>query len=211
MNPLIDKYLIDGCMRCEYGATPRCKVNSWRNELVALREIVLTTGLKEELKWGVPCYTYNGKNICIVSAFKNYASLSFFKGSLLKDPHGLLSKHGENSQAARLFEFTELGQILEIEGIIKQYIQEAIQLEKVGAQVDFKKDLEPMPEELLNLFENDEPFQQAFLRLTPGRQRGYILYFSQPKQSQTRIGRINKCRENILKGIGLHDHYKSGK
>src|SRR5690606_21098590 len=127
MNPF-DNYLMDGCMRCEYGATPQCKVNRWKDELIALRQIVMETGLNEELKWGVPCYTQQGKNICIVSAFKNYASLSFFKGSLLKDPYSILTKHGESSQAARLFEFTELQQIIDKKEIIKDYILEAIEL-----------------------------------------------------------------------------------
>jgi len=208
MNPAVDQYLIDGCMRCPYGATPACKVNNWKEELVMLRHIALECELAEELKWGVPCYTYEDKNVAIVSAFKEYASLSFFKGSLLQDTHQILVKQGESSQSARLIKFTSTDQILELQDILKSYIQEAVELEKSGAKVEFKKNPEPVPTELLEKFEASPNFRNAFFSLTPGRQRGYIIYFSQPKSPQSRYNRIEKCREKILNGEGLHDGYR---
>lgn len=209
MNPGVDKYLIDGCMRCKYGATPRCKVNNWRDELVVLRQLVLESGLTEELKWGMPCYTSGNKNIAMVSAFKEYASLSFFKGALLKDTYKILDKNGESSQSARLIKFTKPEQIIEKQHIIKAYLKEAMAIEASGLKVEFKKNPEPVPEELLQVFEEEPELKQAFEALTPGRQRGYIIYISQPKQSQSRMNRIEKCRDKILNGVGINDHYRS--
>jgi len=209
LNPQVDKYLMDGCMRCKYGATPLCKVNTWRDELETLRQMVLECGLKEEVKWGVPCYTLEDKNIAVVSAFKDYACLSFFKGVLLKDTHNILSQHGESSQSARLIKFTNTAQIIQQQEILKAYILEAVEIEKSGQKVIFKKNLEPIPDELSQVFEEDPVLKNAFYALTPGRQRGYIIYFSQPKQSQTRVGRIEKYKEQILNGVGLHDKYSS--
>lgn len=209
MNPEVDKYLLDGCMRCKYGGTPDCKVNNWRNELVLLRQIVLECGLDEEVKWGVPCYTDNGKNIVVVSAFKEYSSLSFFKGALLKDVHKILDKHGESSQSARLIKFTTPDQILEKKEQLRDYILEAIEIERTGKKVEFAKNPEPIPDELLEKFEEFPALKTAFEALTPGRQRGYIIHFSQPKQSISRMGRIERCIPKILNGEGFHDKYKS--
>ncbi len=211
MNKSVDNYFIEGCGRCPLGGTADCKVHNWTSELTLLRSIVLDCGLMEEAKWGVPCYTFQNKNILIVSAFKEYCSISFFKGSLLSDDKNLLVKPGPNSQAARLFKFKNTKEILKIESDIKAYIFEAIELEKAGLIVAFKKNPEPMPEELEQKFEADPVFKNAFEALTPGRQRGYILYFSQAKQSKTRISRIDKCLPMIISGIGLHDKYKSMK
>lgn len=208
MNKQVDNYLIDGCMRCKYGGTLKCKVNNWKEELVMLRHIVLECGLNEEVKWGVPCYIINSKNVLTVSAFKEYAALSFFKGVLLKDKQQLFSKHGESSQSARFIKFTNPQQIIQQKELLKAYILEAIEVEKSGAKVTFKKNLEPVPEELLNKFEKMPEFKKAFYRLTPGRQRGYIIHFSQPKKSETRISRIEKCEQMIFEGVGLNDHYK---
>ncbi|WP_303920210.1 YdeI family protein [Draconibacterium sediminis] len=208
LNAQVDKYLIDGCMRCKYGGTPQCKVNNWRPELEMLRQIVLECGLTEELKWGVPCYTVEGKNVVLVSAFKDYASLSFFKGALLIDKHKMLSKHGESSQSVRLIKFTTVDEITQNQDVLKDYVLEAVKNEKSGKKVETKKNPEPLPAELLQAFENDPVFEEAFYALTPGRQRGYIIYFSQAKQSQTRIGRIEKYKEQILNGVGLNDKYK---
>ncbi|QHL86229.1 hypothetical protein GU926_01710 [Nibribacter ruber] len=205
MNPQVDKYLLDGCMRCPYGATPQCKVHTWKEELVLLRHLVQESGLTEEVKWGVPCYTLGNKNIVMVSAFKQYAALSFFKGVLLKDEARVLSAHGESSQSARIIKFTSPEQILQLQNALKAYLQEAIAIEKAGLKVEFKKNLEPVPEELQAAFMEHPDLESAFYRLTPGRQRGYILFFSQPKQTQTRFSRIEKCREKILQGIGLQD------
>ncbi len=207
MNTKVDKYLIDGCMRCKFGGTPLCKVHNWKEELVMLRHIALESGLTEDLKWGVPCYTTGNKNVAMVSAFKGYASLSFFKGALLKDPHNILVQQGENSQSARLIKFTSPKQVAELHEILKSYLIEAVEIEKSGKKVAFKKNPEPIPEELLQKFEEFPELKKSFYALTPGRQRGYIIYFSQPKQSQTKITRIEKCREKIMNGEGLNDKY----
>ena len=209
MNSKVDKYLMEGCGRCPLGGTPGCKVHKWTTELELLRTIVLGCGLTEELKWGVPCYTFQEKNLLIVSAFKAYCSISFFKGSLLSDAKGILDKPGENTQAARLIKFTNMAQIKEIEADLKTYIYEAIEVEKAGLKVNFKKNPEPIPGELENKFEEDPVLKTAFEALTPGRQRGYILYFSAPKQSKTRESRIEKSIGKILNGEGLNDKYKS--
>ena len=211
MNTSADQYFIDGCGRCEFYATPQCKVHSWTPELQLLREILGGTDLTEDCKWGVPCYTYEGKNILMLSAFRDYCSLSFFKGALLADQKRLLVKPGPNSQASRQFRFTELSQVEKVKAEIASYILEAVNLEKEGKTISFKKNPEPIPEELSDKFEEDPMFKNAFESLTPGRQRGYILYFSQPKQSKTRISRIEKCSTKILKGEGLHDKYQSKK
>lgn len=209
MNNNIDKYLDEGCGRCPLGGTPDCKVHPWVDHLRALRTIVLECGLAEELKWSVPCYTMEGKNILLVSALKDCATVSFFKGSLLKDSRGWLVKPGPHSQATRYLKFTDVKSIAKWEREIKAYIHEAIEVEKAGLEVVFKKNPEPIPEELEAKFKADPMLKSAFEGLTPGRQRGYILYFSQPKQSKTRVSRIEKCTANILNGIGLHDAYKS--
>ncbi|XOV93743.1 MAG: YdeI family protein [Bacteroidota bacterium] len=205
MNELVDKYLIDGCMRCKFGGTPECKVNDWREELKALRSIVLDCGLSEELKWGVPCYAYGDSNVSIVSAFKDYASLSFFKGVLLKDPEGILVKPGENSQSVRYLKFTSTKQILELESVIRSYIYEAIEVDRLGLKVEFKKNPEPIPEELQARLDEDPALQAAFDSLTPGRQRSYIIHVSQPKQAATRISRMEKCIPKIMEGKGFFD------
>jgi uncharacterized protein YdeI (YjbR/CyaY-like superfamily) len=207
MNPKVDKYLIDGCMRCQYGGTPQCKVNNWKEELVMLRHILLDCNLTEELKWGVPCYLSGNNNIAAVGAFKAYASLSFFKGVLLKDPNKLLTQQGESSQSARLIKFINPKQIIQQQEILKNYILEAVEIEKSGAKIEFKKNPEPIPDELLVKFEEYPALKKAFYDLTPGRQRGYIIYFSQPKQSKSRFNRIEKCKQQILVGVGLHDKY----
>jgi uncharacterized protein YdeI (YjbR/CyaY-like superfamily) len=204
LNPQVDKYLLDGCMRCKYGATPKCKVNSWKKELELLRKIVLETGLKEELKWGAPIYTQNGKNIVSVGALKESATIGFFKGVLLTDEHKILQQQG-NLQSDRILKFTNIADIEKIKEIIKSYIIEAIAIEDSGKKVEFKKNPEPIPTELLQAFEADPAFKKAFYALTPGRQRGYTIHFSQPKQEQTRIGRIEKCKEQIFNGVGLND------
>ena len=163
LNPKVDVYLVAGCGRCPLGNTPECKVHNWTEELETLRSIVLDCGLTEELKWGVPCYTFQDKNILIVGAFKDYCSVSFFKGSLLKDVNGVLVSPGENSQAARMFRFTNVGEILEIEPILKAYIHEAIEVEKAGLTVQFKPISEhKIPEELQRKLNDDPAFNSAF-------------------------------------------------
>lgn len=211
MNRSVDNYFIEGCGRCPLGGTPSCKVHNWTSELELLRKIVLECGLTEESKWGAPCYTFQNKNVLMVSTLKEYCCISFFKGSLLSDDKNLLVKPGPNSQAARLFKFINSNEIIKIESDIKAYIFESIEVEKAGLNVTFKKNPEPIPEELETKFEEDPVLKNAFEALTPGRQRGYILHFSQPKQAKTRISRIEKCIPMILSGIGLHDKYRSMK
>lgn len=207
MNVLVDKYLLDGCMRCKLGATPQCKVHHWRVELETLRQIVLESGLTEEIKWGVPCYTLAGKNVVLLSALKGYVFLSFFKGVLMTDAHQIFTQQGENSQTWRILKYTELAQIVAQTEQIKVYINEAIEVEKSGQKIEVQRNIEPLPEELWIAFEEQPELAKAFYALTTGRQRGYILYFSQPKQAESRFRRIEKCKIKILNGEGLHDQY----
>ncbi len=208
MKPSVDKYLINGCMRCKYGGTPQCKVLNWVEELELLRQIVLETGLIEEIKWGVPVYTQNGKNIVTINALKESANIGFFKGVLLTDKSRILQQQG-NLQSDRKIKFTNSANIEKLTNTLKEYILEAIEVEESGKKVKFKKNPEPIPDELLDAFEQDPVFKKAFYDLTLGRQRGYIIHFTQPKQSQTRIGRIEKYKEQIFNGIGLNDKYSS--
>ena len=205
MNPKVDIYFMDGCGRCPLGGTPDCKVHNWQKEMAYLRTILLDCLLTEELKWGVPCYTFQKNNIVILAAFKEYCALSFFKGALLHDAEGILSKPGENTQAARLIKFTNIREIVELESVLKAYIFEAIEVEKADLKVEFKKDSEPIPDELRKKFDEYPDFKTAFYALTQGRQRGYILHFSQPKQAQTKTARIEKYMPRIFEGKGIND------
>jgi uncharacterized protein YdeI (YjbR/CyaY-like superfamily) len=205
MDPKVDMYIADGCGRCAFYTTPQCKVKKWQIELETLRQVVLESELTEELKWGVPCYTFNKSNVAIVAAFKDYCAISFFKGALLQDSCGMLDKPGESTQSARLIKFTSAEKILEMKLILKDYIAEAIEIEMSGKRVIFNKKLEPIPQELENKLNELPAFKKAFFSLTPGKQRGYVIYFSQPKQSQTRNARIEKCMQKIMNGKGLND------
>ncbi|MEC7752433.1 YdeI/OmpD-associated family protein [Roseivirga sp. UBA1976] len=206
MTTNVDQYLAEGCGRCSLGGTPDCKVHQWSQELQKLRSIALECGLTEESKWGVPCYTYHGANVAMISAFKDYCSLSFFKGALLKDKYQMLEKPGPNSQAARLFKFTNLEQILQAEDSIRLYLFEAIEVEKKGLKVDMQaKNQLDYPDELQAKFKDMPELKTAFEALTPGRQRGYIIHFSQPKQSKTRLARIEKLIPKIMDGKGFFD------
>ncbi len=201
----IDQYLTEGCGRCKYFQTAQCKVHRWTDELQFLRAIVLKAGLGEELKWSMPCYTMNGKNILIVAAWKDYCSISFFKGALLKDTKQLLATPGENSNAMRQFRFTDTKQIIKTEKLILQYIKEAVVIEQSGVKITApKKELVIIPE-LKEEFVNNPQFKNAFYELTPGRQRGYLIYFSTAKQSNTRLSRIKKYYDKIINGKGLDD------
>ncbi len=201
----IDQYLTEGCGRCKYFQTAQCKVHRWTDELQFLRAIVLKAGLGEELKWSMPCYTMNGKNILIVAAWKDYCSISFFKGALLKDTKQLLATPGENSNAMRQFRFTDTKQIIKTEKLILQYIKEAVVIEQSGVKITApKKELVIIPE-LKEEFVNNPQFKNAFYELTAGRQRGYLIYFSTAKQSNTRLSRIKKYYDKIINGKGLDD------
>src|SRR5262245_3540313 len=163
------------------------KAKKWREEFERLRMICLDCGLTEELKWGKPCYTYQESNIVLMHGFKGYCALLFFKGALLKDPKGILIQQTKNVQAARQIRFTNLREIIEMERIVKAYIKEAIEVEKAGLEVSFKKTSEfAIPQEFQNRLDESAALKSAFDALTPGRQRGYILYFSAAKQSKTR-------------------------
>ncbi|NRD79901.1 YdeI/OmpD-associated family protein [Bacillus sp. BRMEA1] len=205
MNSKVDEYLAEGCMRCPLGGTPDCKVHNWEEELKKLRIILLDCGLTEELKWSQPCYTYEKRNIVIMSAFKEYCAINFIKGSLLKDANGILIKPGENTQVGRQIKFTNVRDIVKMEPILKEYIYEAIEVEKSGVKPNIKKNPEPIPEELQKKLDEIPAFKTAFEALTPGRQRAYILYFSAPKQSKTKESRIEKYMAKILNGKGLND------
>jgi uncharacterized protein YdeI (YjbR/CyaY-like superfamily) len=182
------------------------KAKKWQKEFKKLRAIILDCQLTEELKWGVPCYTFQKSNIVLIHGFKEYCAILFVKGALLKDDKGVLIQQTENVQAARQIRFTDVSEIVEMEPILKAYIQEAIQVEIAGLKVNLKKPSEfTMPDELISKLEEVPGLQDAFDALTPGRQRAYILYFSQPKQSKTREARIEKCTPQILKGKGLND------
>lgn len=211
MTTNVETYFINGCGRCSLASTPDCKVHNWDRELFALRHIILECGLTETCKWGVPCYTYNNTNVIMLSAYKNFCCISFFKGVLITDTKSLLVPPGPNSQVVRLLRFTDNEQVKTLAPDIKAYIFEAIEIEKQGLSIPFKKEPEPLPEELKQKFDEDPVLKSAFESLTPGRQRGYILYFSVAKQSATRLSRIEKCADNILNGIGLHDKYSSRK
>jgi uncharacterized protein YdeI (YjbR/CyaY-like superfamily) len=182
------------------------KSKQWQKELAKLRTIVLDCQLTEELKWGCPCYTSQKSNIVLIHVFKEYCAILFFKGALLKDPNGILIQQTKNVQAARQIRFTNVREIVEMEPIVKAYIQEAIEVEKAGLKVSLKKTTEfNIPEEFQERIDENPALKTAFDALTPGRQRAYILYFSAPKQSKTRESRVEKCVQQILNGKGLDD------
>ena len=182
------------------------KAKKWQEEFEKLRMIILDCGLTEELKWGQPCYTLQNKNIVLMHGFKEYCALLFMKGALLNDYKGILIKQTENVQAARQIRFTNVREIVKMENILKAYIHEAIEVEKAGLKVKLKKTSEfKIPEEFQSKLDKSTALKTAFEALTPGRQRAYIFYFSQPKQSKTRQSRVEKCMQQILDGKGLND------
>lgn len=191
-NPKVDNYFT--------------QLEKWQEEGLALRKIVLKTGLTEELKWGVACYTFNNKNIVLIHTFKGYCALLFVKGALLKDTHQLLIQQTENVQAARQMRFTKMEQIHTQSAQIREYIAQAIEVEKAGLTVPFKKPSEfKMAEEFQLKLDKMPSLKKAFHKLTPGRQRAYLLHFSAPAQAKTRVARVEKSIPDILAGKGLHD------
>ena len=182
------------------------KDTKWQKQYEKLRTIILDCGLIEELKWGCPCYTFQDTNIVLIHGFKEYCALLFFKGALLNDTNGILIQQTENVQAARQVRFTNVREIVKMERIVKAYIYEAIEVEKAGLKAPLKKTKEfSIPEEFQNKLDKKPSLKTAFEALTPGRQRGYLLYFSSAKQSKTRESRIEKYIPQILKGKGLED------
>jgi uncharacterized protein YdeI (YjbR/CyaY-like superfamily) len=192
MSPDVDQFLREA--------------KNWRAEFEKLRAIILDCQLTEELKWGVPCYALQKRNIVLIHGFKEYCALLFFKGVLLKDPNNILVRQTENVQASRQIRFTDVRRIGEMEAVLRSYIQDAIEVEKAGLKVKLKSTTEfKMPEEFQNKLNDMPALKSAFDRLTPGRQRAYILHFSAPKQAKTRESRVNTCVQRILDGKGLAD------
>lgn len=192
LNPAVDAYIN--------------RSKKWRDEMAKLRRIVIDSELTEELKWGVPCYALGKVNVVLIHEFKEYCALLFVKGVLLKDSKGILVQQTENTQSARQVRFTNLQEIEKLEPILKKYINEAIQVEKAGLKVDFKKTAEfKMPDEFKQKLDKDPALKAAFNSLTPGRQREYLLYFASAKQAVTRQARVAKHMPRILKGKGLND------
>ncbi|MGD0877918.1 MAG: YdeI family protein [Anaerolineales bacterium] len=192
MNPKVDSYFD--------------KAGQWQAEYKKLRQIILDCGLDEEYKWMHPCYTLQGSNIVLIHGFKEYCAILFIKGALLKDPDGILIQQTENVQAGRQVRFTNLQEIGKLEPILKAYIHEAIEVEKAGLKVNYKKPSEyTIPKEFQKELDGMPALKEAFYALTPGRQRAYIYYFSQPKLSKTREERVEKCIDQILNGMGLND------
>ena len=192
MNPKVDKFI---------GSAEK-----WQEEYKLLRKIVLDSPLEEDLKWGVPCYSLNHKNVVLIHGFKEYCGMLFVKGALLPDPAGILIQQTENVQAARQVRFTNAQQIIEMEPALRAMLHAAIEAEKSGLKVDFKKTAEfKMPGEFQKALAENATLKDAFSALTPGRQRAYLLHFSSPKQVATRISRIEKCAPKILAGKGLND------
>ncbi|MBK7698253.1 MAG: YdeI/OmpD-associated family protein [Saprospiraceae bacterium] len=208
LNPKVDLFIADGCGRCDYYATDKCKVRSWQMELQHLRQIMLETGLVEDVKWGVPVYTHQDKKYCYRISSKRLCYIWIFKGVLLIDPKKIVEQQGPSVQSARIIRFTAVDQIINLTDTVKEYVKEAVVIEESGVKVEFKKDLEPIPDELNDMFEDLPALRDAFYALTPGKQRGYIIHFSQPKQSASRISRIEKCIDKIMNGEGFHDAYK---
>jgi uncharacterized protein YdeI (YjbR/CyaY-like superfamily) len=204
-NPLVDQFLVEGCMRCSLGATPACKALHWTDILEFLRQLILETELQEERKWGVPTYTINGKNVVMLGVFKDSCVLSFIKGQFLPDPKGLLALPGPNSREGRILRFTQLNQAMELENDIRHFLQEAIQVERSGKKSETAPPPQVLPDELMQIFAEHAGLESAFYALTPGRQRGYLIHFSGAKQSPTRLSRIEKCIPNIFAGKGMMD------
>ncbi len=206
MNPEVDKYLAIGCMRCPLGNTPRCKVHSWYDVFQALRALVLESGLTEEVKWKVPCYTLNGKNVLIIAAFKDYCGLNMFKGVLISDPAGILESAGPNSHESMVGRFRSVEQVAQNAAAIREILRQAVELERSGAVVPKRDsaDIE-LPEELIVAMEADPALASAFFALTPGRQRSHAIHISGAKQSKTRESRVEKCTPKILAGQGFLD------
>ncbi|WP_295122062.1 YdeI family protein [uncultured Chitinophaga sp.] len=193
MNPEVDNYFD--------------KLDKWGKELEKLRTILLDCGLTEDLKWGSPCYSYEGSNVSIIGGLRDYCVLSFFKGVLLHDEHNLLEKPGDNTRSARVIPITSVKQITSLTPVLKAYIYEAIEIERAGLKVDFEASNElAYPEELTLKLAKNPKLKAAFAALTPGRQRGYILHFAAAKQPKTREARIDKFTPKILEGKGMNDY-----
>jgi uncharacterized protein YdeI (YjbR/CyaY-like superfamily) len=206
-NPAVNPYFDIGCGRCALVATPACKVKHFPEELQELRQILLESEMKEELKWSMPCYTVNGKNVLILAAFKDYCSLNFFNGHLLHDPKNLLVKAGENSQTGRQLRFRNMKDVTENLDNILDFIKQAAELEKSGKSIPKTQAPSiPWPEELEDCLLQNPELEKAFRTLTPGRQRSYLLHFTSAKQAATRKARIERCKPGIMAGKGFNEY-----
>jgi uncharacterized protein YdeI (YjbR/CyaY-like superfamily) len=221
MVPVLEESQLAGTRHCRHGAiryrramavtNPKvdafiARAQQWKPEMEALRAIALDCQLNEEIKWGKPCYTYDKSNVVIIQGFKEYVALLFFKGALLTDPDGVLTKTGANTVVGRQLRFTNLGEIKKLKATLKAYINEAIEVAKKGLKVDVTETAElTIPDELQLRLDEQPALNAAFHALTPGRQRAYIYHFSGAKQSATRQARVDKAIPQILKGKGLND------
>lgn len=201
----VEVYLQEGCGRCARGGTPECSALKWGEGLRQLRRIVQECGLTETIKWSQPCYVLGKRNILIVAAFREYCFLAFFRGNLLSDPEGLLVKAGEHTQEGRQIRFTDPSEILRLEPVLKAYICEAMAAAEAPPTAKQPAAVLPRPAELEALMAENAAFRMAFEALTPGRQRGYLMYFSQPKNAETRRRRVEQCIPKIQEGKGLND------
>ncbi len=201
----VEAYLRDGCGRCEHYQTPSCKVHRWTDVLVAVRALLLDTELDETLKWGAPCYTLGGKNVVMLSALVDHATLSFFKGSALDDPQGLLEKPGPNTRVGRVVRVSTVEQVRAHEANLRALVESAIQVERSGVSVVAEPGALEVPDALQDLLEARPDVAAAFQALTPGRQRSHVLHVSGAKQEKTRVRRADRCAEKILSGKGWNE------
>ncbi len=201
--PSVDHYFLDGCGRCERYATERCSARIWSELLHELRQLMLESGMKEELKWSAPCYTHNGKNVAMIGAFKDNCVVSFFKGALIPDDRGILVKAGEYSQEGRVVRLRDVSEVAKYRKDILYFLQKAIEIEESGQQIEKASKVMELPDVMKERFAEDKELERAFYALTPGRQRGYIMHIGSAKNATTRLSRLEKCEEKIFRGKGF--------
>lgn len=204
-NTSVDSFLADGCGRCDHFRTPQCKVHQWTEPLGVLRQLLRASELTEEMKWGSPCYTLDGKNVVMLAAFTDHCAISFLQGALLTDEGGRLERPGANTHAARVVRFTTAGEVRAQRAALQGFVEEAVALARSGARVPPPPQSEPVPEELQARLDADPALRAAFEALTPGRQRSYVLHVSGAKQSRTRAARVERCIPKIHAGKGFHE------
>lgn len=204
-NTSVESYLAEGCGRCEHYQTPQCKVHLWKEELLALRGILRSSDLEETMKWGSPCYTFDGKNVAMMGSFRDYCSISFFKGVLLEDPEGVLEAPGPNSRHARLLKFRSMDDVERLASQALNFLNQAVEIQKKGLKVD-AAEAEPLPDELEARLLSEDGLWEAYEALTPGRQRSFILHVSGAKNPETRVRRAEKCVPKIWAGKGFNEY-----
>ena len=204
-NESVEKFLAEGCGRCEHFQTPQCKVHDWAGALVELRALLRTSGLEETMKWGSPCYTLEGKNVAMLVAYRDWCGISFFQGALLPDEDGLLVAPGPNSRHARGLRFTSVTQVRRRKKQVRSYLDTAIEVRRSGARVEPRRETDELPEALQAILDEDADVRTAWEALTPGRRRSHILHVSGAKQAKTRVSRAHKCATRILAGKGFNE------